>query len=61
MKFDNLLHGTTPPRPPEVFRVIDDGDCVVTTVNPYTALRALKVIMDKYDITSCWVDFEVLK
>jgi hypothetical protein len=52
---------TTEPRKDEVFRVIDDGDCVLTTLNPYKALRAIQEVMEKHDITACWVDFEDLR
>jgi hypothetical protein len=49
------------PREQKVFRVIDDGDCVLTTLDPYKALRALQDVIEKYDITNCWVDFETLQ
>jgi hypothetical protein len=48
-------------RKDEVFRVIDDGTCVLTTLNPYKALRAINEVMDKHEITACWVDFEDLR
>jgi hypothetical protein len=51
----------TEARKDEVFRVIDDGECVLTTLNPYKALRAIQEVMEKHDITACWVDFEDLR
>ncbi len=51
---------TEPPKR-EVFRVIDDGECVLTTLDPYKALTALQAVIEKYDITHCWVDFETLR
>jgi hypothetical protein len=45
----------------EVFRVIDDSICVLTTVDPYKALKKLKELIEKHDVTACWVDFEQLK
>jgi len=53
--------GALPPPNPEVFRVIDDGDCVLTTLDPYKALKAIQEVMEKHDITACWVDFETLR
>lgn len=52
---------TEGPRKSEVFRVIDDGECVLTTLDPYRALKALQEVIEKYDITHCWVDFETLR
>jgi hypothetical protein len=45
----------------EVFRVIDDGDCVLTTLDPYKALKAMQEVMEKHDITACWFDVETLR
>lgn len=42
----------------EIFRVIDDGDRVITTFDPLKALRALQDTLEKHDVTACWVDFE---
>lgn len=52
---------TAPPLPPEVYRVIDDGTCILTTMDARKALLALNKLIDKYDITNCWSDVEVLK
>jgi hypothetical protein len=45
----------------EIFRVIDDGDRVITTFDPLKALRALQTAIEKHDVTACWVDFEVVE
>ena len=45
----------------KVWRVIDDGDCILTTVNELDALRALEKLNRKHDITACWVDVEEVK
>lgn len=45
----------------EVYRVIDDGTCILTTLNPHKALVVLTKLIEKHDITSCWADIEVLK
>lgn len=50
-----------PPLPPEVYRVIDDGDCTLTTLDARKALIALIKLIDKHDVTACWADVEVLK
>jgi len=52
---------TEAPRKSEVFRVIDDGMRVLTTKDPYKALQVLQSLIEKYDITNCWVDFEELE
>lgn len=50
-----------PPLPPEVYRVIDDGTCVLTTLDPRKALLALNKLIDKHDVTYCWADVETLR
>lgn len=45
----------------EVYRVIDDGTCVLTTVDPLKALKALIKLIDKHGVTACWAETEVLK
>jgi hypothetical protein len=45
----------------KVWRVIDDGECILTTTEPVKALRALAKLIDKHDVTACWVDEEVLQ
>lgn len=50
-----------PPPQPEVYRVIDDGTCILTTLDPRKALVALTKLIDKHDVTACWADVEVLK
>lgn len=42
----------------EVIRVIDDGDRIITTFDPLKALHALQDLIEKHDVTACWVDFE---
>lgn len=44
-----------------VYRVIDDADCVLTTSDELTALRLLRKIMEKHDVTAGWIDTEVVK
>ncbi len=46
---------------PEVFRVIDDGTCILTTLDSTKALKALLKLIDKHDVIACWADVEVLK
>jgi hypothetical protein len=47
--------------PPEVYRVIDDGDCVLTTLDARKALKALMSLIDKHEISACWADVEILR
>lgn len=47
--------------PVEVFRVIDDGDCILTTLDPRKALFALMELIDKHEVTACWADHETLQ
>jgi hypothetical protein len=47
--------------PNEVFRVIDNGTCVLTTLSPRKALMALMKLIETYGITDCWADREDLK
>lgn len=61
-RYDDSANACTEaPRKQEVFRVIDDGECVLTTLDPYKALKALQDLIEKYDITHTWVDFETLR
>lgn len=46
---------------PEVFRVIDDGMCVLTTLDPRKALIKLMELIDKHDVTNCWAESERLQ
>lgn len=46
---------------PEIYRVIDDGDCILTTLDPKKALVALMKLIDKHEVNACWVDMETLK
>ena len=48
-------------RRPEIFRVIDDGSRILTTSNPYVALKALSKLIEKHEVTACWVDIEEVK
>ena len=50
-----------PTSPPEVYRVIDDGDCILTTLDSRKALLALNQLIEKHDVTACWADVEILK
>jgi hypothetical protein len=45
----------------EVYRVIDDGNCIITTLDARKALIALTRLIDKHDVTACWADVEVLR
>lgn len=45
----------------EVYRIIDDGFCVLTTLDPRKALVKLMEVIDKHDVTACWADLEILK
>jgi hypothetical protein len=45
----------------EVFRVIDDGDRVITTADPYKALHLLQELIEKHNVNACWVDFEIVE
>lgn len=47
--------------PETIFRVIDDGDCVLTTADPLKALRAIAELIEKHEVTACWVDEEKLQ
>jgi hypothetical protein len=40
----------------KVYRVIDNSDCVLTTLDELTALRLLRKIMEKHDVTWGWID-----
>jgi len=52
---------TAPPLRPEVYRVIDAGDCVLTTLDPRKALLSLNKLIEKHDVTVCWADVEILR
>jgi len=45
----------------KIYRVIDDGDCVLTTFDELVALRRFEAIMTKHDVTFGWVDTEEVK
>jgi hypothetical protein len=45
----------------KVIRVIDDGECILTTFDELAALRALEKLNRKHDVTSCWIDIEEVK
>lgn len=45
-------------RKPEIFRVIEDGDRVITTSDPRKALGILEDLIEKHNVTWCWVDIE---
>lgn len=45
----------------KVYRVIDDGKCVLTTVSPRKALVTLIELIEKHDITHCWAEEEDLQ
>lgn len=45
----------------EVYRVIDDGTCILTTLDARKALVTLNKLIEHYDITQCWADVEVLR
>ncbi len=45
----------------KIYRVIDNSDVVLTTADELTALRLLRKIMEKHDVTWGWVDEEVVR
>jgi hypothetical protein len=45
----------------EIFRVIDDGTCVLTTLDARKALIKLIELIDKHDVTACWAESEKLQ
>jgi hypothetical protein len=45
----------------KIYRVIDNGDVVLTTDSELKALRKLREVMVKHDVTWGWVDEEVLQ
>lgn len=47
-------------RRPEVFRIIDDGTCIMTTTDPYKALKAISSLIEKHEVNACWVDIETI-
>lgn len=58
------FHGPVTSSPTEgqkVYRVIDDGDCVLTTLDPVKALRRLQEVLDKHEILWAWYDEETLQ
>lgn len=47
-------------RRPEVFRLIDDGTCIMTTTDPYKALKVISSLIEKHNVDVCWVDIETI-
>jgi hypothetical protein len=45
----------------KIYRVIDNSTAVLTTFNELTALRLLKKIMEKHDVTWGWIDTDEVK
>jgi hypothetical protein len=45
----------------KIFRVIDNCDSVLTTFDELAALRLLRKIMEKHDVTYGWIDEEEVK
>lgn len=45
----------------EVYRIIDDGDCVLTTLDPRKALLRLMEMIEKHSVTQCFASVEKLK
>jgi len=45
----------------KVFRVIDDGTEVMATVNELEALRRLRQLCEKHDVTWAWIDESEVK
>jgi hypothetical protein len=48
-------------RKQRVYRIIDDGDCVLTMLDAEKALLALMELLDKHEINTCWADVETLQ
>lgn len=44
----------------KVYRVIDDGTCVLTTLDPAKALRKPQEILDSHDVTWGWMEEDTL-
>jgi hypothetical protein len=42
----------------KIYRVIDNSTRVLTTTDELTALRRLRYIMEKHDVTWGWIDVE---
>lgn len=40
----------------KVYQVVDDSDTVLVTADELTALRLLRKIMEKHDVTWGWVE-----
>lgn len=45
----------------KIYRVIDNGDCVLTTDKSIKALKVLNEILEKHDVTVAWCDEEEVK
>jgi len=46
-----------------IYRVVDDGTCVLTTADEVVALRKFREVMEKYDkvLDYGWIDVEEIK
>jgi hypothetical protein len=51
---------SSPPIRPSVYRVIDDGQCILTTLSAEKALAALMGLIERHDVTVCWAEREFL-
>ena len=45
----------------KIYRAIDNSTAVLTTADELTALRLLRKIMEKHDVTWGWVEDEEVK
>lgn len=45
----------------KVYRIIDDGTCVLTTLDAAKALKTLQELLDKNEITVAWSEEEPLQ
>ncbi len=45
----------------EVYRVVDDSLVVMTTLDPVKALKKIAELIEKHDVTWCWVEIDTLQ
>jgi len=45
----------------KIYRVIDNSEQVLATVDELKALRLLRKIMEKHDVTWGWIDEDIIE
>lgn len=45
----------------KVYRVIDDGTIVLTTLDPAKALQGLQEVLNRHDVTWGWMEEDTLE